>query len=269
MAVYGGLIAVLFAGVGIWLGVTIRRRRSVVVVEDPRAAEAFRARRGTAGRAGSHGPRALTLPLIDDLRPPARRRPRLHLDVGRGTGGVLRHPFVPRGRRRRAAHVRPRPRGRCADRGRRRRLLRRGVPGRLFPAHAAVRRAVLGVHGRARAGGGRERPGDRRDRAPGADAEGPLRPSADQRGADLRHLVPGRPRGGGDLGGDPHTGRKPRPTPGRAARGCASAEAAARSRSRVPPFALVESARSVAAGRAGSTTVAYHHRANPRHGGSP
>ena len=41
VAVYGGLIAVLFAGIGIWLGATIRRRRSVVVVEDPPPSERF------------------------------------------------------------------------------------------------------------------------------------------------------------------------------------------------------------------------------------
>jgi DNA-binding CsgD family transcriptional regulator len=41
VAVYGGLIAVVFAGLGIWLGATIRRRRSVVVVEDPPPSERF------------------------------------------------------------------------------------------------------------------------------------------------------------------------------------------------------------------------------------
>ena len=41
VAVYGALVAVLFAGVGIWLGATIRRRRSVVFVADPPPTEAF------------------------------------------------------------------------------------------------------------------------------------------------------------------------------------------------------------------------------------
>ncbi len=43
VAVYGALVALLFAGIGIWLGATIRRRRSVLIVADPKAAEPFAA----------------------------------------------------------------------------------------------------------------------------------------------------------------------------------------------------------------------------------
>lgn len=41
VAVYGAMIALLFAGIGMWLGATIRRRRSVVVVAEPPAGEPF------------------------------------------------------------------------------------------------------------------------------------------------------------------------------------------------------------------------------------
>ena len=59
--IYGGLVAAMFAGLGIWLGLKLTKKKEVVVIKEvpvPAAIAAFHLKRGATERSRHHAARA-------------------------------------------------------------------------------------------------------------------------------------------------------------------------------------------------------------------
>ncbi len=92
LEIYGGIVALIFSTLGIWLGLKLTRTREVVVVKEvpPEVRVAGPFKRNERGGSNSASPRASS--KSSRL---SRRDHRLHVDGGRLPADLLRRALVP------------------------------------------------------------------------------------------------------------------------------------------------------------------------------